>query len=313
MRYYRWSVLLCGAIGAVTVAMVVSSAHVAAGLRPATAGGYSLRFYGNGVDDIDRVKIRLDEPARPIDVGDGDFTIEWWMKALPGENESTAVRCGENDGWIYGNILLDRDIWGSGDRGDYGIALTGGRIAFGVNNGSSGNTLCGTKNVTDGAWHHVAVTRRDGGELTIFVDGTLDVAGSGPAGDISYRDGRNTVHANDPYLVIGAEKHDAGQADYPSYSGWLDELRISSTVRYAAAHARPTDPFVVDGATLGLYHFDEGSGLTLADDAGQVGGPSDGLVRSGGSPAGPAWSTDSPWSTPVGPDSALYLPLVQRP
>ena len=41
---------------------------------------YSLRFYGHGVDGVDRVEIPID-PSVPVDVGATDFTIEWWMKA----------------------------------------------------------------------------------------------------------------------------------------------------------------------------------------------------------------------------------------
>ena len=41
------------------------------------SGGYALQFYGNGVSDIDRVKVRIDPPT-PADVS-GDFTIEFWM------------------------------------------------------------------------------------------------------------------------------------------------------------------------------------------------------------------------------------------
>src|SRR3990172_2807512 len=48
-------------------------------------GGFSLRFHGNGYGDLDRVKIPIDGPARPADVGVADFTIDWWMKTLPGE------------------------------------------------------------------------------------------------------------------------------------------------------------------------------------------------------------------------------------
>ena len=42
----------------------------------------------------------------------------------------------------------------------------------------------------------------------------------------------STDYQNDPYLVLGAEKHDAG-SDYPSFHGWLDELRVSNVVRYS--------------------------------------------------------------------------------
>lgn len=255
---------------------------------------YSLRFYGNGVNDLDRVKIKLDAPARPVDVG-GSFTLEFWMKANPGENTAT-VTCDANDGWITGNIVFDRDVYGAGDYGDYGIALTDGRVAFGVSKGNSGNTICGATNVTDGAWHHVAVTRhKKTGALKIFIDGVLDAQGTSVTGNISYRDGRATSYPNsDPFLVIGAEKHDAGPA-YPSYSGWLDEVRISRGIRYANNFTPPSQPFVTDAKTLALYHFDEGAGKKINDSSNAPGGPSNGKRKFGGSPAGPVWSGDTPF------------------
>ena len=40
----------------------------------------------------------------------------------------------------------------------YGVSLANGVIAFGVNNGSSGEGICSTTNLDDSQWHHVAVT-----------------------------------------------------------------------------------------------------------------------------------------------------------
>jgi chitinase len=203
----------------------------------AQGGGSSLRFYGTGRDQVDRVKIPI-EPARPVDVG-GDFTIEFWMKANRGDNGSGACSMG-GDNWINGNSMFDRDVFNQGDHGDYGSSLAGGKLAFGVNNGSDGNTICGTTDLADGVWHHVALTRNSqSGALRIFVDGQPDAEGSGPAGDISYRDGRATEYPNDPFLVLGAEKHDYDRAKFPSYSGWLDEIRISTALRYSDAFAPP--------------------------------------------------------------------------
>jgi hypothetical protein len=205
----------------------------------AQGGGSSLRFYGAGRDQVDRVKIPI-EPARPVDVG-GDFTIEFWMKANRGDNGSGACSMG-GDNWINGNSMFDRDVFNQGDHGDYGSSLAGGKLAFGVNNGSDGNTICGTTDLADGVWHHVALTRNSqSGALRIFVDGQPDAEGSGPAGDISYRDGRATEYPNDPFLVLGAEKHDYDRAKFPSYSGWLDEIRISTALRYSDAFAPPAD------------------------------------------------------------------------
>ena len=66
---------------AFSVASVVFATGVVSGGR-CEAAEYSIRFFGNGVaaPDLDRVKISIDAPHKPVDVGTGDFTIEWWMK-----------------------------------------------------------------------------------------------------------------------------------------------------------------------------------------------------------------------------------------
>jgi hypothetical protein len=265
---------------------------------PATAQGTSLRFFGNGVaaPDLDRVKVRIDAPARPADIGATDFTIELWMKASAAENTSGPCSSG-GDAWINGNILMDRDVFGGGDYGDYGVALYGGRIAFGAATPNGSDTICSTASVANSVWHHVALTRRfSDGQMRIFVDGQIQAAvGSGPSGNASYRDGRATSYPNsDPFIVFGAEKHDAGAA-YPSYSGWLDEVRLSTAIRYTASFTPPTQPFATDASTAALYHFDEGSGTTVNDSSGAPGGPSNGVLNFGGTPAGPLWSTDTPF------------------
>lgn len=261
--------------------------------RPPSGAGNSLRFYGAGRNAIDRVTIRIDAPERPADVGAGEFTVEFWLKAEPGANDGSAS-CNQNDGWITGNVIVDRDVYGGGDYGDYGIVLSQGRIAFGLSVGGNGTTLCGATAVADSQWHHVAVTRRSNGAMALYVDGQPDGTTAGASGDASYRNGRTSSWTYDPFIVLGAEKHDAG-SEYPSFSGWLDELRISTSVRYAAAFAPPTIPFTTDGATAALYHFDEGQGTTLSDTSGAAGGPSNGTLRVGGTPSGPAWSSDSPF------------------
>lgn len=236
-----------------------------------------------------------------MDVG-GDFTLEFWMKANSANNASGAC-AGGGDDWIHGNIILDRDIYGGSDYGDYGISLYGGKIAFGVANSNMSNTLCGATNVADNVWHHIAVTRSSStGAMSIYVDGSLDGSAIGPAGDISYRNGRATLYPNsDPFLVIGAEKHDAGAA-YPSYYGLFDELRVSNIVRYAKDFLPLQVEFVVDANTVALYHLNEGPSGAVCDslvvDSAHF-GPSHGYCRSGhdvGNSDGPQHSNDTPFS-----------------
>jgi hypothetical protein len=275
-------------------------------------GHHSLRFYANGTGDIDRVKIPVqvtgvEDPSPPIDVGWQDFTIEWWMKVKPGDDPAPAITCGPNINWIHGNTIFDRDRFNQ-DR-KFGISLAGGRIVFGVSGDGTGDlTLCGTTPIDDGQWHHIAVERNrwDGvlpdGYLWIFIDGKLDASGPGPRGNISYPDNATPGNfcgpsgtdpcINDPYLVIGAEKHGLNPTVYPSYKGWIDEIRVSNTLRYTADFTPPTSPFTPDSFTLAIYTFDEGAGDSVFDTSGYPGGPSDGLRMLGGTPAGPKWANN---------------------
>lgn len=239
-------------------------------------------------------------------MGATDFTLEIWLRCLPGSNPAPQYPCGQDVNWIYGNIILDRDRYNQ-DR-KFGVSLVGGRPIFGMSgNGSGDRTICASTDLRDGAWHHLAVQRRrSDGHLWIFVDGILEADADGPDGDVSYPDdglpgdycGGPCVDS-DPFLVLAAEKHDAGSA-YPSFDGWLDELRVSTTLRYGGPFVPPAAPFTPDVATAALYHLDEGAGNSVNDDSGAPGGPSPGERRYGGSPAGPEWSTDTPFGGPSG-------------
>jgi hypothetical protein len=266
--------------------------------------GYALRFFGHVTNDIaqdiDRVRIRVDNPADsvpgpPADVGAQDFTLELWLKGLLADNAQPAVVCGDNEAWIQGNIVVDRDRFDQPRK--FGVSIAGGSVVFGVTSASGAHSVCGVAAVLDGAWHHVVVQRRrSDGRLWLFVDGNLEVEEDGPDGDVSYPDNgvpgnlcppaANPCLDSDPFLVVGAEKHTLG----PSFSGTVDELRLSNTLRYLSDFARPAAAFPADGATVALYHFDEGAGNAVADRSGALGGPSPGERRFGGSPpAGPEW------------------------
>src|SRR5205814_10674821 len=134
----------------------------------------SVRFRGTGGGTaIDRIKVAVDPPA-PADVGAGDFTVEFWMKGTLADNvtPSAAYRAdGQTEAavtdWIYGNIIVDRDIFGPGP--DWGMSIhrdgplaDRGVLRFGTQNGPphfTPDTLQGLRPVLDGVWHHVAFVR----------------------------------------------------------------------------------------------------------------------------------------------------------
>jgi glucose/arabinose dehydrogenase len=274
----------------------VSSAACAAvallALAPAAFAAASLRFHGNGSGGIDRVRIAVDDPANtnpgpPADVGAADVTVEFWMTAAAADNTAGAIACGANKAWKNGNVVLDRDRTGA-DR-NFGVAIAGGKVVFGVSGDGTGDlTICGTSNVLDARWHHVAVERRrSDGWMWLFVDGVLEAEADGPDGDVSYPDDAPASSPDDPFLAVGAEKFDTG----PAFDGSLDEIRLSSSLRYAGEFSRPRAPFATDASTAALYHLDEAAGAAAGDSSGASGGPSDGTLAVGGSPSGPQWSS----------------------
>jgi len=289
-------------------------------LVPVAAGAASLRFRGHGGspgDDFvfpDRVKVAAAPPAT-ANVGAGDFTIEFWMRASEADNPNPGQSCGFGIDWVNGNILIDRDRFNQGRK--FGISLLGGTVGFGASSDSVSYTLCGTTNVLDLQWHHVAVERRaSDGRMRIWVDGALDASGpisGGPDGDLSYPaeavpgsycspdggSGSESCANSDPFLVFGAEKHGFSGINY---DGWLDEVRLSTVIRYTSAFTPPGSPQVPDADTAALYHFEEGAGSVAGDDGA---GGSDGQVFFGGAaPSGPEWSSLSPF------DAAPAVPAL---
>src|SRR5437016_4907828 len=274
----------------------------------------SVRFHGTGGGmAVDRIKVPVDPPA-PADVGAGDFTVEFWMKGTLADNVTPSAGYRANGvtevaaiDWIYGNIIVDRDIFGAGP--DWGMSIhrdgplaDRGVLRFGTENRPpdlTPHTLQGRRQVLDGVWHHVAFVRERGsGIKRIYVDGGLDVASAAgvSTGDLSYPDGRDTtLPDSDPFLVFGAEKHGfEGTSIYPSFNGWMDEIRVWSVARSGAEieaarvqSVAPTTP------GLALYlPLEEGSGTALVDATG-------GNVATlfAGVPGNGEWSTDTPLVT----------------
>ncbi len=289
-------------------------------------GGFSLRFNGIFNDEENRVMIPIDDPSDgdpgpPVDIGTQDFTLEWWMKALPGENSADAITCGENKDWLAGNMIFDRDRFGE-DRG-FGASMAGEMLVFGVSGDGTGDlTICGTSNLADGIWHHLALQRSSSdGWIQLFVDGVLEAEGDGPDGDVSYPDdyippylcgisGDQSCVNSDPYLVIGAEKH-RSSSEHPSFRGWIDEIRFSNVLRYSADFTVPADRFSADENTVALYQLDEGFGDLIHDTSDFAGAPSDGERIYGGVINGPEWTDDTHWY--IAPPTPTPTPTPETP
>ncbi len=253
----------------------------------------ALRFFGTGVGppaQQDRARIPIDDnlpgnASQPCDVGAASFTIDFWVRGSLAANTAASIGPGDAEffdlRWIDGNIVVDRDIWGASDR-DWGISFAAGRVRFGTGRGDaspldSEHTIEGSVVVLSETWRHVAVVRDAAtGRKLIYVDGVLDY--QSPAArsrdNISYPDAGDPAPNTPwgPYIVLAAEKHDAGPA-YPSFAGDLDEFRVWSRALSAADIALVAPRIVPPGSPIavglvGAFRFEEITGTTLTDSSG---------------------------------------------
>jgi hypothetical protein len=97
-------------------------------------------------------------------------------------------------------------------------------------------------------WLHVAVTF-DGFYYKAYVNGVMgiSVASQGRMSPVCYQGG----------LLIGG-----GATGYMMY-GYMDEFRLSSSLRYATNFAPAGSAFVADAATVALCHMEAGSAFNI--------------------------------------------------
>lgn len=140
----------------------------------------------------------------------GDFTIEYWVRTTQTGNT------GSN--WYNGQGIVDAT---SSTVNDFGTSLVGNKLAFGVGNyvgfGTyASNTILSNATINTGQWIHVAVTRSTAGQLRIYINGVLDVAGN-----TALNAGIAT-----PNIRVGGKQNGGN-----FFNGAIDDLRVWPYVR----------------------------------------------------------------------------------
>ncbi|MEM6696847.1 MAG: LamG-like jellyroll fold domain-containing protein, partial [Bacteroidota bacterium] len=218
-------------------------------ISPETADicGNGMDENGNGVNDDNTLALSFDANNDEVNLGNtlgnfgtGDFTIEASIKTTAANDYILSKRgvCGLANFW---NIQL----------------TSGGQIQMEMyqdSGGSNGGTLTGSTDVTDGNWHHFAVTRKNG-ILRIIVDGLQEAI-----------TGRTTDLDNTTDLLIGTNP--CGR----TFGGQIDELRIWNYARDINAIEDLKDvsiPATLTGL-LAYYDFNHPTAVSEDDNAGKT-------------------------------------------
>lgn len=157
-----------------------------------------------------------------------DFSISFWVN-------TTAT--GGTGQWWSGEGLVDGEVPGATN--DFGVALVGTKVGFGI--GNPDTTITSTTAVNDGNWHHVVATRSGTtGVMQLYVDGVLQATGAA-----------STATRSTPVsLHIGNL-----QSGYNYFAGSIDEVRLYNYVVGPATVSQ----LAANGSTLVAYYPFEGS------------------------------------------------------
>jgi hypothetical protein len=93
-----------------------------------------------------------------------DFTLSCWFK--------TTQSVGSNGQWYTGAGLIDGFV--APTTNDFGLAIVGGRVAFGIGRGQSDTTISSSLQYNNDRWYQATATRiRSSGVITLYINGSL--------------------------------------------------------------------------------------------------------------------------------------------
>ena len=176
-------------------------------------GTKSLYFNGNSSVYIDPSSSNFSL----FNFGSGNFTIDFWINASIISVESTLVNQCSWQGY-YGYVLL----------------ITSNKLLR-VGYSYSGSDLywiTGITTLSTNTWYHVALVR-NGTTITIYLNGVADATGTI----------NNSVYfPTTEELRIGRNGDMTHYSNY-TFTGYMDEIRISNTARWIANFTPPTEEY----------------------------------------------------------------------
>jgi hypothetical protein len=157
-----------------------------------------------------------------------DFAIELWYYELSSASET--IFGNEDANSIAGSIQIKR--YG----GNFDVAVSDGSITV------ANSFIPGVLSET---WQNLSLNY-DGEYIRFFIDGTLAWE------EYIIFDPINSV---DDDFVINRHSWNSGSSS--NLSGLVDEIRISNIARHTSDFTVPTEEFIPDANTMGLWHFND--------------------------------------------------------
>ena len=170
--------------------------------------------------------------SRNVALPDGPFTLEAWVHPN---------RVARSQGLVCKTEASEYGIFASGKDLSFMVHLDGDYVTAESEGGAPPLNR----------WSHVAGVF-DGAEVRLYVDGKLKAR----------TPGKGSRTANELDLIIGGDVW-VDNSSTRTFSGEIDEVRLSKTVRYQGAEFTPERRFQADDQTLLLLHMDAALGPFL--------------------------------------------------
>ncbi len=262
VHVYRSTV--SGAVGTLVADSVVGQQYTDKGLTNGTNYYYTLRAADRvGNESVSSAQVSATPVAPPPGVQNVALAFDHAddLVSVPYSPVMNAPGALTVEAWVYADAILGEPMlasrWNDAQLSWTLYYQSDGRVLFYVRTpGDTGYVQAKTdmNTLTLGAWHHVAgVVDPAAQQLRVYVDGTLATSAAYPY------PGANSSTAG---LSINAAK--IGGVWSALGDVRIDEVRLSGSARYTGSFT-PSDSFASDGATIGLWHFDEGAGATALD------------------------------------------------
>ncbi|MCC7399378.1 MAG: metallophosphoesterase [Planctomycetes bacterium] len=203
---------------------------------PATLGEHEAPF--EGALQLDGTSACVTVPALALDLPDGPFTLECWLRGDDFSGRRGLLAKTENSEYA---------LFGSDGGLDFSVWLGDGYV--------SARTKSAV--LTPGGWHHVAGVF-DGNEVRCYLDGRL----------LAATQGKGKRKTNELPLVIGGDPDRTGKPG-SFVTGAIDEVRLSKVARYVGKGFEPARRHDRDADTVLLLHLDRDFGPWAADSSGR--------------------------------------------
>ena len=195
----------------------------------------------------------------------GTSSNNYWLEYAHNSAFSPGTNSWTHEAWIYPTgSMYEAGIYSTGPHGSkwsslHMVSQTGLKYVIANGSGQQWNYTASSGAITANAWNHVALVRRFGTDIKLYVNGSaIHTNTSNPSTSMGNMDGAVFKLGKERFLSSGGP-----------FNGLISNYRyVNGTAVYTGNFTPPTEPLTNIANTVILHH-----GVTNSGTTGSVGNP----------------------------------------